>query len=306
LTLQHTKARLTIALLLSLSLHGLLVFFITFVNPEPEMPKKDTPKVMDVVLFDPRTMPKPTVENKDAKTIANRTVQGSSKAAQDNSTRRAKAPPPAKQTHKAKPQPVVKPSPKAEPKPVKKAQKAAPLLTREKPSAELEQAKKAPVKPQEKKPDSKPTLNVPLANLIPSSMALSELSRDFERERRMKQMLSREADIPINTREAKYAPYAHGLIHALEEQWRPGKADYNKYQQQERQVVMRLTIEYNGELGNLEMLRGSPIPSLNDSAVEAIYAAAPFKPLPRSWGLDRASFYLTFEVVDDKIVFKSL
>jgi len=53
-------------------------------------------------------------------------------------------------------------------------------------------------------------------------------------------------------------------------------------------------------------LRGSPIPELNESAVEAIYAAAPFKPLPRSWGLDRASFYLTFEVVDDKIVFRTL
>jgi len=293
-------------LLLSLSLHGLLVFFITFVNPEPEMPKKETPKVMDVVLFDPRTMPKPAVENKDAKTIANRTVKGSTKTAQDNSTRRAKAPPPAEQVAKVKPQPVAPPSPEEKPTPVEKTQKSTPLLTREKPMAAIEQPKTPPVKPQEKEADSKPTLNVPLANLIPSSMALSELSRDFERERRMKQMLSREADIPINTREAKYAPYAHGLIHALEEQWRPGKADYNKYQQQDRQVVMRLTIEYNGQLGNLEMLRGSPIPSLNESAVEAIYAAAPFKPLPRSWGLDRASFYLTFEVVDDKIVFKSL
>ncbi|MDQ6979055.1 MAG: TonB C-terminal domain-containing protein [Mariprofundaceae bacterium] len=270
------------------------------------MPKKETAKVMDVVLFDPRTMPKPAVENSDAKTIANRTVKGSNQAAQDNSTRRAKAPPPAKRVAKVKPQTVNKPSPVVKRPPVEKSQKSTPLLTREKPNAAIEQAKKVPLKMQKKEADHQPTMNVPLANLLPSSMALSELSRDFERERRMKQMLSREADIPINTKEAKYAPYAHGLIHALEEQWRPGKANYNTYQQQERQVVMRLTIEYNGELGNLEMLRGSPIPSLNESAVEAIYAAAPFKPLPRSWGLDRASFYLTFEVVDDKIVFKSL
>jgi len=141
---------------------------------------------------------------------------------------------------------------------------------------------------------------------MPSSMALSELSRDFERERRMKQMLSKEADIPINTKEAKYAPYAHSLVRALEEQWRPGQADYQKFADQARQVLMRVTIEMSGELGNLEILRPSPIQSLNESAVRAIHDAAPFKPLPSSWGLDRASFYLTFEVVDDQFVFRTM
>lgn len=299
--------RLVIALVLSVLLHGLLVFLITFVNPEPEMVKKETPKVMDVVLFDPRTMPKPAVKNPDARTIANRTVKGSSKQAKDHSTRRAKAPPPAKKRQKSPPKPVKKAvsTPKEEPKQSRPEKKEHTVITRKQAPKTIETTIKKDTKVEKKEPKNN-VLNIPLANLIPSSMALSELSRDFERERRMKQMLSKEADIPINTREAKYAPYAHGLIRALEEQWRPGKADYKKFQEQERQVLIRLTIEYNGQLGNLEMLRGSPIPALNDSAVEAIYAAAPFKPLPRSWGLDRASFYLTFEVVDDKIVFRAL
>ncbi|MDQ6976435.1 MAG: TonB C-terminal domain-containing protein [Mariprofundaceae bacterium] len=300
--------RLVIALVLSVLLHGLLVFIITFVNPEPEMVKKETPKVMDVVLFDPRTMPKAAKENPDAKTIANRTLKGSSKQAKDHSTRRAKAPPPAKQRQKTPPKLVPqikqkpKPTPKATPKPTPR-EKAA--ITRKTAPKKINTTPKKVSKLENKEPKKNP-LNIPLANLIPSSMALSELSRDFERERRLKQMLSKEADIPINTREAKYAPYAHALIRSLEEQWRPGEADYKTYQEHERQVLMRLTIEYKGQLGNLEMLRGSPIPELNESAVEAIYAAAPFKPLPRSWGLDRASFYLTFEVVDDKIVFRTL
>ncbi len=299
--------RLVAALVLSVLLHGLLVFLITFVNPEPEMVKKETPKVMDVVLFDPRTMPKPAKENPDAKTIANRTLKGSSKAAKDHSTRRAKAPPPAKERQQAPPKPVLKAMLKPSPKkvtPKATLPKKAVITQKSAPKTIAVEPKKV-TKMAQKKPQKQP-LNIPLANLIPSSMALSELSRDFERERRLKQMLAKEADIPINTREAKYAPYAHALIRALEEQWRPGEADYKKYQEQERQVLMRLTIEYNGQLGNLEMLRGSPIPELNESAVEAIYAAAPFKPLPRSWGLDRASFYLTFEVIDDKIVFRTL
>ncbi len=286
-------------------LHALVISVITFVNPDQKMAKKESPKVMDVVLFDPRTMPKPAKENDDARTIANKTVKGNPKHAQDKSTRRAKAPPPAKHALKAnKPKPK-KPVPK-KPRPVHNTtHQAMPLIHREKAVASTEAARQVQPKLAKLAP-KQATPNVPLANLMPSSMALSEISRDFERERRLKQMLSNEADIPINTREAKYAPYAHGLVRALEEQWRPGEADYRKYTDKERQVLMRLTIEYNGKLGNLEILQGSPIPSLNESAVEAVYAAAPFKPLPRSWGLDRASFYLTFEVVDDKVVFKTL
>jgi len=53
-------------------------------------------------------------------------------------------------------------------------------------------------------------------------------------------------------------------------------------------------------------LRPSPIRQLNESAVAAIHAAAPFRPLPRSWGLDRVSFYLTFEVLEDRFVFRPM
>jgi protein TonB len=116
-------------------------------------------------------------------------------------------------------------------------------------------------------------------------------------------MLNKSADIPINTRQAKYAPYAHSLVRALENQWRPGQADYSAYTEDDRKVLMRVTIKGNGDLGGLEILRPSPIQQLNDSAVAAVHAAAPFKPLPSSWGLDQVSFYLTFEIVDDRFVF---
>ncbi len=145
-----------------------------------------------------------------------------------------------------------------------------------------------------------------MANLMPSSMAMAELSRDFARERRLKTMLAHEADIPINTRKVKFAPYAHLLVRALEEQWRPGQANYSQYPVEERRALMRLTIERDGSLGGVEILRPSPIRQLNESAVAAIHAAAPFRPLPRSWGLDRVSFYLTFEVLGDRFVFRRM
>jgi len=161
---------------------------------------------------------------------------------------------------------------------------------------------KKPRKLQKKKHKRK-LPNVPLASLMPSSMALAQLSREADRERRLKSLLSREDDVPINTREAKYAPYASQLVAALEEQWRPGQAKYNQFPEEERRSLMRITIENNGDLSRVEILRPSPIYQLNETAVAAIHAAAPFRPLPSAWGLDRVNFYLTFEVIEDHFVF---
>ncbi|MDX8397779.1 MAG: TonB family protein [Mariprofundaceae bacterium] len=278
---------------------------ISLEHQDQPLVKKQAPQFMDVVLLDPKTTVKKEAA-KDAKVISNRSAKGGSSKATDRTTRSAKSPMPGlkQQRNKPAPPPALKSPP---PKPKASVKKDRIIATNKSQKSSGLRMQQAPVK---KKPQVKPVKPkyrpIPLSNLLPSSMALSELSRDFEREKRMKQMLSKEADIPINTKEAKYAPYAHSLVRSLEEQWRPGQADYQKFAEHARQVLMRVTIELNGELGNLEILRPSPIASLNESAIEAIHAAAPFKPLPSSWGLDRASFYLTFEVVEDKFVFRAM
>ncbi|MDQ6954771.1 MAG: TonB family protein [Mariprofundaceae bacterium] len=273
---------------------------------EPRLAKKQPPQFTDVILLDPATELKKSPP-KNAKTIANRSTKGGSTQAKDRTTRTAKSP--ILNDNKEKKKPAQPQTPKTPPPtPPKTSDKRTRIITKKGISAEPSKTiEKKPVKKKavEKKRPAPPR-PIPLSKLMPSSMALSELSRDFERERRMKQMLSKEADIPINTKEAKYAPYAHSLVRALEEQWRPDQVDYSQFPDQARQVLMRVTIELSGELGNLEILRPSPIPSLNDSAVRAIHDAAPFKPLPSSWGLDRASFYLTFEVIDDQFVFRTM
>jgi len=297
--------RLIIAFVASIAAHIVLGLFISLNPDRPRLVKKQAPQFTDVILLDPSTESKKTPP-KDAKTIANRNAEGGSSNAKDRSTRSAKSPALSKKQSKQRPTPPK--APQIPPTPPKASEKRTRILTKKGAASEHDDViKTTPVKKKTiaKKRPTPPRL-IPLSKLMPSSMALSELSRDFERERRMKQMLSKEADIPINTKEAKYAPYAHSLVRALEEQWRPGQADYQKFADQARQVLMRVTIELSGELGNLEILRPSPIQSLNESAVRAIHDAAPFKPLPSSWGLDRASFYLTFEVVDDQFVFRTM
>jgi len=297
--------RLSFAFVASIAAHLLLAMLFTLSHHDKPLPKKQTAQFMDVVLLDPNTMPKKTPP-KDAKTISNRSAEGGSSSAKDRTTRAAKSPMPGMQRQKHKPSPPqAQKTPSIPPKSSKKQQH---ILTKnqahDNDSMRIVQpliAKRPVIQPK-----FRPIAQIPLSQLLPSSMALSELSRDFERERRMKQMLSKEADIPINTREAKYAPYARSLVHALEEQWRPGQAEYQEFSDHARQVLMRVSIDMNGELANLEILRPSPIAALNESAVEAIHSAAPFKPLPSSWGLNRASFYLTFEVVEDKFVFRTM
>jgi len=310
--MKRQQKRFSFSFAASLAVHILLLILFTVYQHDKPLPKKGMPKIMDVVLLDEKKTP-PKKANKDARTIANRNAVGGSNKARDKRTRHAKAP-----ARRPQPKPMPKPAPpkvQATPTPPK-PRKAPPA--REMPTL----AKRAPVptrqrhiipkaKPVRKKIVRKKTppvakRQVPLANLMPSAMALSQLSRDFERERRMKQRLTREADIPINTKQVKYAPYAHALVRALEDQWRPGRANYDQYSEHARQALVKLTIEHDGSLGGIEILRPSPIARINESAIEAIRAAAPFRILPSSWGLDRVSFYLTFEVVEDGFVFRQM
>ncbi|HXH71976.1 MAG TPA: energy transducer TonB [Mariprofundaceae bacterium] len=296
---QQESKRFGIAFSASIVTHILLIVLIGIMQTPPPLNKKQEPQIMDVVLL-PSTTPSKRPP-KDARTMSNLNAEGGDTKAQDKMTRTARAPVVGGEQQSPQPTPPQQPR---TPPPTPDTEQRARLLARRGPEPNPNQTPKNLKTPTPTK--TQPLPQVPLSSLMPSTMALAELSRDFERERRMKQMLTREADIPINTREAKYAPYAQELVRALEEQWRPGKADYGSYPEDARKALMRVTIEHNGDLGGVEILRPSPIPQINESAVEAIQAASPFKPLPSSWGMDRVSFYLTFEVIEDKFVFHTM
>jgi protein TonB len=295
------QRRFSASFIASVSAHILLAVLLTVASADKPPPKRETPKVMDVVLLDENKKSSKKA-SKDAKTIANINAMGGDRKAQDRRTRKARAPMVGQQP---KPKPTPPRQPKTPPTPTQQQQKTRMLAKRGTMPDERKPRKiTRPVK--KKKPIPPKKKQVPLSDLMPSTIAMAQLSQNVERERRMKQKMTRQADIPINTREAKYAPYAQTLVRALEEQWRPGHANYREFPEEARRSLIRLTIENNGDLGSGEILRPSPIPEINQSAVKAIQAAAPFKVLPSSWGLDRVSFYLTFEIVEDKFVFRPM
>jgi len=305
LEFEFPKKKFAIALLASLVVHISLLLFIQFRDSQAPIIEKKAPHIMDVALLDESPNKTKTSPN-DAKVIANRNNAGNISNVQDKANRTARAPA-AKQSqpNKNKPLPLTPQVPRSPPIPSPQQKSNSRIISRKNdntasllpPEKEFSEDKKAV---------EKPAPFVPLANLLPSSSALTQLSREFDRERRMQQLLSKEADIGINTRESKYAPYAQGLVSALEEQWRPKDLVIAELAPNERKVLMRVSIGNNGELVDLKILQPSPSAELNESAIAAVYKAAPFKPLPSSWGLERANFFFMFEVVDDGFVFRSI
>ena len=299
------KKKLLIALLASILVHAFLLWLIQFREAQTPMIEKKPPHIMDVALLDEAAKPNKKADN-DAKVIANKNHIGQQQNAQDKANRAAKAPAAMQQVpNQNKPLPIAPQMPRNPPVPSPKPKTSSRIISRkndnspsllppDKDFSEKETAK------------AKPTPQIPLANLMPSSSALTQLSREFDRERRMKQLLSKEADIGINTRESKYAPYAQGLVRALEEQWRPKDLIVAELAPNERKVLMRVSIGLSGELMDIKILQPSPSAELNESAVAAVYKAAPFKPLPSSWGLERANFFFMFEIVENGFQFRSL
>lgn len=291
--------RLGISLGASILAHLLLVLMIGLLHEKAPEPKKKESPVMDVVLLDDKK-PKPKTESKDdARTMANIDARGGNRS-NDRITRQQMMP-------MGAPKPVpTPPSPPKTPAQPQEQNRTTRMLAKRGSAPESKATQKQQKKPSEPKNVDTPTPKLKMQNLMPSTMEMAQLTHKYQRQQLMKQDMSREADIPINTRQAKYAPYARWLVQALENQWRPGDANYQEYADDQRKALIKLTIESNGDLGGVEIVRPSPIPEINDSAIEAIHAAAPFKLLPSSWGLDRVSFYLTFEVYEDRVVFRQM
>lgn len=299
------KKKFAVALAASIAVHMLLLWLIQFQDLSAPIIEKEAPNIMDVTLLDDTQSKTKTAPN-DAKVIANKNNAGNQVHAQDKANRAAKAPSTEQaQPNKNKPTtPLAPQMPRNPPIPAKQEKVNNRIISRKDDDSTTLLPSDNNFK-EDKKPVAKPTPAIPLANLLPSSSALTQLSREFDRERRMKQLLSKEADIGINTRESKYAPYAQGLVRSLEEQWRPKDLIVAELSPNQRKVLMRVSIGLSGELVDIKILRPSPSPELNDSAVQAVYRAAPFKPLPSSWGLERANFFFMFEIVEDGAVFRS-
>jgi protein TonB len=91
-----------------------------------------------------------------------------------------------------------------------------------------------------------------------------------------------ESTITFDTKEYKYYGYLQRLKEKIEGIWRypPDAAEKGIY----GDLYIRFTIQKNGRLGSVELLRTSGHKSLDDAAIKALKDAEPYWPLPDEWG----------------------
>ncbi|MBI5191746.1 MAG: TonB family protein [Nitrospirae bacterium] len=115
---------------------------------------------------------------------------------------------------------------------------------------------------------------------------------DLERYANVDKEVQRPKDdqsITLDTDDLMYASYMQGMKKRIELIW--------KYPETARQdglqgsLVMRFTIAKSGRVGDIDILKSSGYPLLDDAAKQALIDASPFNPLPDSW--KKESFTIT-------------
>ncbi|MEO5377040.1 MAG: energy transducer TonB [Magnetococcus sp. DMHC-6] len=129
----------------------------------------------------------------------------------------------------------------------------------------------------------------PPLNLTPSLKSLS----DWDKERAIPS--DKVASIDLNTQEVRYAAFLKSVKDRVEQGWSyPTQA---KEENLHGSLFIAFTINKEGQLEKIELIRSSGSPILDQAALAAVKNAAPFPPLPNSWNLDRVRIKTTFEYI---------
>lgn len=104
--------------------------------------------------------------------------------------------------------------------------------------------------------------------------------------------------IPLNSKDPRYVSYLTSVKQAIEIVWiYPEMA--KRYRLRGR-VLLEFAILANGQLEGIHMMRSSGSSMLDEEALRALRAAAPFRALPAEIGT-RLQISASFEYVDDRL-----
>jgi len=108
--------------------------------------------------------------------------------------------------------------------------------------------------------------------------------------------------VSLNTRDPQYVTYFGSIKRSIELVWQyPDLA--LKYGLQGK-LLLQFTILNNGELENAFVVRSSGSHLLDDEAIRAVRAAAPFQPIPPWIGKNRVEVVASFEYLDNRLNYR--
>ena len=129
--------------------------------------------------------------------------------------------------------------------------------------------------------ESLPDFTPPTPRLFPSRDRLSALSERYERETPVSE---RGKVLNINTSELKYQKYVMNMKRRIEFYWHYPSSSVRSSEQGRLKVNFKITKD--GTVRDVDVVRSSNYPALDDAAVMAIRLASPFNPLPGDFGVD--------------------
>lgn len=103
---------------------------------------------------------------------------------------------------------------------------------------------------------------------------------------------SKKDEITLDTDDLMYTSYLQGLKSRIETIWKyPETARRDGVQ---GDLVMKFSIAKSGRVENIELVKSSGYPMLDNAAKQALHDASPFNPLPDKWNKDYFTITGTF------------
>jgi protein TonB len=282
----RSGAPLLYALLLTTTLHGLLLLGLSF-TPEP-VPEPRRAQSLRVVLVRPQPSPDPPDPRPELAAQRDQAGAGSTEhtrlAAQPEP-----APPPAPEfpepTTTANPAPAPVPAPVPAREPPARAAPPSP----QPPALTARRAERtAPARPAPaRRPPPAPARRVTAADLLASrSEEIARLSAELDRKSAAYASRPRRRAVSASTREYRYAAYLEAWRQKVE---RIGNLNYPDEARRKRlfgNLVLHVAVRADGSVERISVLHSSGHRILDDAAVRIVSLAAPFAPFPANIARD--------------------
>ena len=284
-----------IFILILLFVHLYLIDILNLRNDVAQEQKK--PEFIEITEL-PVPKEKETKPPKVTKRLAERNRDVPEEKTRDDFTKQSVNTPP---VPPSKPKPEVKPQKKAEKKPQEKPKKQATRsdITRQKEVASLPQK-------QLEKETKKSTKELPnltkdqLFSSDPQPQTLPQNQSTPQNFRGAPNVDKKEDTVDLSTTEFKYLSYFIKMKRQIESVWQYPKE--SQIRGEYGTLFLVFTIKSDGYLEGVQLINSSGYARLDNEAVRAINAAAPFAPFPKSWGgLERLNIRATFEYTGRRI-----
>lgn len=253
--------RLVVSLLIAVALHALVILGISFAPEEPQ--PEDPAPTLDITLVPKRDTPPP----EEADYLAQVSQEGGGNTAEkvraqlEQQARQAAAPPP-------------------EPAPAQTQELARPDGQRQ-----VQVAEAAP-KPEPNRPAS-------AAELINRSLELASLDAQLRQSMQAYSKRPRQTFISARTQEFRHASYMTEWVAKVERVGNLNYPDEARRQGISGNLMLQVSINTDGSVRNIRLLRSSGHKVLDDAAIRIVQLAAPFAPLPPEIRKDTDILHIT-------------